>query len=155
MGPQIIYLPALPRRSLSSVLSTTVGGRDFKAHRKAECPPSVECLTATTWHIGGLLPSLKQGFAVATIDVRSHTNWVRRALQHNELMTAFEIPSFAQSTFPLDLCNQVCASLPTLAPVGVMRLLLSLLVPVKGRGFTGGGGVLLWRSCLPGRRKLH
>jgi hypothetical protein len=51
----------------------------------------------------------------------------------------------------LDLCNQVCASLPTLAPVGVLRLLLSLLVPVKGRGFTGGRFPL---EKLPSRQKV-
>jgi hypothetical protein len=46
--PHTVTLPCLPRRSLSSVLSTTVGGRTFKAPRKAKCPPRVECLTTTT-----------------------------------------------------------------------------------------------------------
>jgi hypothetical protein len=115
MGPQSISIPALPRRSLSSVLSTTIGGRAFKAPRKAEWPPAIVCLTPTTWHIGGLLPSFKLGVAVATIDVCSHTNWVRRDLHHSKLMTVFEIPSAIQSSFPLDLCDRVCASLQNLA----------------------------------------
>jgi hypothetical protein len=75
---------------------------------------------------------------VATIDVHSRMNWVRKALHHSALVTEFEITSVTQSTFPPGLCNQVCALLPTLAPVGVLRLLISLLVPVKGRSFTGG-----------------
>jgi hypothetical protein len=75
---------------------------------------------------------------VTAIDVRSHTNWVRRALQLGELMTAFEIPSDTQGTFTPEVITQVCTSLPTLNPVGVLRLLLSILVPLKGRGFTGG-----------------
>jgi hypothetical protein len=54
MGPQSISLPALPQRSLSYVLSTTIGGRAFKAPRKAKWPPAVVCLTPTTWHRGGL-----------------------------------------------------------------------------------------------------
>jgi hypothetical protein len=150
MAPYTFTLPCLPRRSLSSVLSTTVGGRTFKAPRKAECPPRVECLTTTTWHSGGMLPSFNQGVAVAAIDVRSHTNWVRRALQLGEFMTAFEIPSATQGTFVPEVITQLCASLPTLTPVGVLRLLISILFPLKGCIFTGG--VLRWRSCLPGRR---
>jgi hypothetical protein len=74
MGPQSISLPALPRRSLSSVISTTVGGRDFKAPRRAAWPPSAECLTPTNWHSSALLPSFNLGVTVVTIDVRSHTN---------------------------------------------------------------------------------
>jgi hypothetical protein len=150
MEPHTVTLPCLPRRSLSSVLSTTVGGRTFKAPRKAECPPRVECLTTTTWYSGGLLPYFTQGVVVAAIDVCSHTNRVRRALQPGELMTAFEISAATQATFAPEVIIQVCASLPTLTPVGVLRLLLSILVPLKGRSFTGG--VLHWRSCLPGRR---
>jgi hypothetical protein len=99
MDPHTVALPCLPRRSLSSVLSTTVGGRTFKAPRKAEWPPRVECLTTTTWHSGGLLPSFTHGVAVATLDVRSHTNLVRWVLQPDELMTAFEISAATQSTF--------------------------------------------------------
>jgi hypothetical protein len=76
MEPHTVDLPCLPRRSLSSVLSTTVGGRTFKAPRKAEWPPRVECLTTTTWHSGCMLPSFTHGVAVAAIDVGSHTNWV-------------------------------------------------------------------------------
>jgi hypothetical protein len=75
---------------------------------------------------------------VATIDVRSHTNWVRRALQQSELMTAFEIPYATQSSFPPDFCDRICVSLPNLAPVRVFRLLPSILIPLKGRRFTGG-----------------
>jgi hypothetical protein len=75
---------------------------------------------------------------VAAIDVRSHTNWVRRALQPGELMTAFEISAATQATFSPEVITQVCASLPTLTPVGVLRLLLSILAPIKGRSFTGG-----------------
>jgi hypothetical protein len=48
MSPYTVTIPCLLRCSLSSVLSTTVGGRTFKAPRKAECPPRVECLTTTT-----------------------------------------------------------------------------------------------------------
>jgi hypothetical protein len=150
MEPHTVTLPCLPRRSLSSVLSTTVGGRPFKAPHKAQWPPRVECLTTTTSHSGCLLPSFNQGMAVAAIDIRSHTNWVRRALQPGELMTAFEISAATQATFDPEVITQVCASLPTLTPVGVLRLLLSIRVPLKGRSFTGG--VLRWRSCLPGRR---
>jgi hypothetical protein len=117
MAPHTVTLPCLPRCSLSSVLSTTVGGRTFKAPRKAECPPHVECLTTTTGHSGGLLPSFNQGVTVAAIDVRSHTNWVRRALQLGELMIAFEIPSATQGTFAPEVITQVCASLPTLAEI--------------------------------------
>jgi hypothetical protein len=87
---------------------------------------------------------------VAAIDVHSHTNYVCSALQLGELMTAFEIPSATQGTFTPEVITQVCASLPTLTPVGVLRLLLSILVPLKGRGLMGG--VLRWRSFLPGRR---
>jgi hypothetical protein len=36
MAPHTVTLSCLPRRSLSSVLSITVGGRTFKAPRKAE-----------------------------------------------------------------------------------------------------------------------
>jgi hypothetical protein len=90
------------------------------------------------WHSGGLLPSFKPGIVVATIDVRSHTKWVRLALQKSELMTAFEIPSTTQNSFPPDFCDRICASLQNLAPVGVLCLLLSLLVPLKGRRFMGG-----------------
>jgi hypothetical protein len=126
------------------------GRRTFKAPRKAEWPPRVECLTTTTWQSIGLLPSFTQGVAVAAIDVRSHTNWVRRALQLGELMTAFKIPAATQGTFAPEFITQVCASLPTLTPLGVLRLLLIIFVPLKGRSFTGGG--IRWRSCLPGRR---
>jgi hypothetical protein len=107
MAPHTVTLPFLPRRSLSCVLSTTVGGRNFKA-------------TTTTWNIGGMLPSFTQGVTVAAIDVRSHTNWVRRALQLGELMTAFEIHAATQGTFAPEVITQVCASLPTLTPVGVL-----------------------------------
>jgi hypothetical protein len=116
MAPHTVTLPCLPRRSLSSVLSTTVGGRTFKAPRKAEWPPRVECLTTTTWHSGGLLPSFTQGVAVAAIDVRSHTNWVRRALQLGELMTAFEIPAATQVTFAQEVITQVDKLLPLPQP---------------------------------------
>jgi hypothetical protein len=150
MAPHTVTLPCLPRRYLSYVLSTTVGGQTFKAPGKAEWPPRVRCLTTTTWYSGGILPSFTQGVAVAAIDVRSHTNWVRWALQLGELMTAFEITAATQGTFAPEVITQVCASLPTLTPAGVLRLLLSILVPLKGRIFTGG--VLRWRSCLPGRR---
>jgi hypothetical protein len=131
MKPHKVALPCLPRRSISSVLSTTVGGRTFKAPRKAEWPPRVECFTTTTCHSGGLLPSFTHGVAVETIDVRSHTNWVRRALQPGELMTAFEIPAGSQATFAPEVVTTVCASLPILTPVGVLRVLLSILVPLK------------------------
>jgi hypothetical protein len=150
MKPHTVALPCLHRRSLSSVLSTTVEGRTLKAPRKAEWPPRVECLTTTTWHSGGLLPSFTHGVAVAAIGVRSHTNWVRRALQPGEIMTAFEIPAGTQTTFAPEVITKVCASLPSLTPAGVLRVLLSILVPLKGRIFKGG--VLHWRSCLPGRR---
>jgi hypothetical protein len=79
---------------------------------------------------------------VADIDIHSHTNWVRRALQLGELMTAFKIPAANQGTFTPEVITQVCALLPTLTPVGVLRLLLSILVPLKGRSFTGGGSPL-------------
>jgi hypothetical protein len=128
-----------------------IRGRAFKAPRKAEWPPDVVCLTPTTWHSGGLLPSLKPGVAVAIIDVPPHMKWGCRALQHSELMTVFEIPSATQSSFPLNLCDQVCASLQNLAPVGVLCLLLSLLVPVKRCRFMG------WCSPLekiPSRKKV-
>jgi hypothetical protein len=62
-------------------------------------------------------------------------------------MTAFEIPSATQSSFPLSLCDLVCASLQHLAPVGVLCLLLSLLVPAKGRRFTGGRSPLGKLPC--------
>jgi hypothetical protein len=75
---------------------------------------------------------------VEAIDIRFHTNWVRRALQLGELMTAFEIPAANQVTFAPEVITQVCASLPTLTPVGVLRLLLSIIVPLTGRSFTGG-----------------
>jgi hypothetical protein len=88
---------------------------------------------------------------VAAIDVRSHTNWVRRALQLGELMTVFEIPSATQGTFAPEVITQVCASLPTLTPVGVLRLLLSFLVPLQGHGFTGGSSPL---EKLPSRKKV-
>jgi hypothetical protein len=39
MAPHTVTLHCLPRRSLSSVLSTKVGGQTFKAPRKAEWPP--------------------------------------------------------------------------------------------------------------------
>jgi hypothetical protein len=138
MEPHIVALPCLPRHSLSFVFSTTVGGRTFNAPHKAECPPRVECLTTTTCHSGGLLPFFTHGVAVATLDVRSHTNWVRRALQPGELMTAFEISAATQATIAPEFINQLCTWLPTLTPVGVLRLLLSILVPLKGHSFTGG-----------------
>jgi hypothetical protein len=100
--------------------------------------PRVECLTTTTCHSDGMLPSFTHGVAVAAIDVRSHTNWVRRALQPGEFMTAFENPAGTQATFAPQVITQVCASLPFFTPVGVMRVLLSILVPLKGRSFTGG-----------------
>jgi hypothetical protein len=128
-----------------------MGGRNFKAPRKAEWPPRVECLTTTTWHSGGLLPSFTHGGAVAAVDVRSHTNWVRRALQPGELMTAFEIPAGTQATFAPEVITQVCASLPTLTPVGVLLVLLSILVPLKGHTFTGGSSLL---EKLPSRQKV-
>jgi hypothetical protein len=90
-------------------------GRYFNAPYRAVWPPSIECIKPTTWHSGGLLPSFNIGVAVATIDVRSHTNCVRRALHHSEFMTAFEIPPVTQSTFPMDLCNQVYVSLTYLS----------------------------------------
>jgi hypothetical protein len=74
---------------------------------------------------------------VATVDVRSHTKWVRRTLQQSELMTEFEIPSATHSPPPPEFYDCVCASLPNVAPVGVLQLLLSL--PLKGHIFTGGG----------------
>jgi hypothetical protein len=40
MEPHTVTLPFLHRRSLSSVFSTTVGGRTFKAPRKTKWPPS-------------------------------------------------------------------------------------------------------------------
>jgi hypothetical protein len=141
MKPHTVDLHCLLRRSLSSVLSSTVGGRTFKAPRKVEWPPRVECLTTTTWHSGGLLPSFTHGVAVAAIDVHSHTNWVRRALQPGELMTAFEIPAGTQTTFAPEVITKVCALLPSLTPVGVLRVLLSILVPLKGHSFTGGVSV--------------
>jgi hypothetical protein len=151
MAPHTVTLPCLPRRFLSSVLSTTVEGRTFKAPRKAEWPPCVECLTTTTCHSGGLLPLFTQGVAVAAINVCSHTNWVRRALQLDELMTAFEIPAATQGTFAPEVITQVCASLPTLTPVGVLRLLLSILVPLKGRSFMGRSSPL---EKLPSRQRV-
>jgi hypothetical protein len=126
------------------------GRASFQGTSQGRVAPRVECLTITTWYSGGLLPSFTHGVAAETLDVHSHTNWVRQALQPGELMTAFEISAATQATFAPEVITQVCASLPTLAPVGVMRLLLSLFVPLKGRFFMGG--VLLWRSCLPGRR---
>jgi hypothetical protein len=63
---------------------------------------------------------------VAAVDVRSHT-------------TGYAGPSAStQGTFAPEVIIQVCASLPTLTPVGVLSLLLSILVPLKGRSFTGG-----------------
>jgi hypothetical protein len=59
--------------------------------------------------------------ALAAIDVRSHTNWVRQALQPGELMTAFEIPAGTQATFAPKFITHVCASLPTLTPVSVAK----------------------------------
>jgi hypothetical protein len=73
MCPQSSSLPALPRRALSYVLSTKIGGRPFKAPSKAGWPSAVLWLTPTMWHSGGLLPSFQPDVAVATIDVRSHT----------------------------------------------------------------------------------
>jgi hypothetical protein len=151
MEPHTVALPCLPRRSLSSIFSTIVGGRTFKAPSKAEWPHRVECLTTTTWHSGGMLPYFTHGVAVAAIDVRSHTNWVRQALQTGELMTAFEIPASTQATFAPEVITQVCASLPSLTPVGVLRVLLSILVPLKGRSFMGGGSPL---EKLPSRQKV-
>jgi hypothetical protein len=151
MAPHTVTLPCLPRRSLSSILSTTVEVRTFKAPRKDERPPRVECLTTTTWHSVGMLPSFNQGVSVADIEIRSHTNWVRRALQLSELMTAFEIPAATQGTFTPEVITQVCASLPTLTPVGVLRLLLSILFPLKGHSFTGGSSPL---EKLPSRQKV-
>jgi hypothetical protein len=66
-------------------------------------------------------------------------------------MAAFEIPSATQRSFPLALCDRVCASLKNLAPVGVLHLLLSLLLPVKGSIFTGGYPPL---EKLPSRQKV-
>jgi hypothetical protein len=86
-----------------------------------------------------MLPSFTHRVAVEAIDVRSHTNWVRRALQPGELMTVFEIYAATQATFVPEVITQLYASLPTLTPIGVLRLLLSILVPLKGRSFTGGG----------------
>jgi hypothetical protein len=127
------------------------GGQTFKASRKDEWPPRVECLTTTTWYSGGLLLSFTQGVVVAAINVRSHTKWVRRALQLGELMTAFEIRAANQGTFAPEVITQVCASLPTLTPVRVLRLFLSILVPLKGHSFMGGISRL---EKLPSRQKV-
>jgi hypothetical protein len=84
------------------------------------------------------VPSFTHGVAAAAIDVRSHTNWVRRALQPGELMTVFESPAGTQATFAPEVITKVCASLPSLTPVSVLHVLLSILVPLKGHSFTGG-----------------
>jgi hypothetical protein len=81
-----------------------------------------------------------------------HTTWVRRALQQSELMRAFKIPYATQISFPPDLCDRVCDSLQNLVPVGVLRLLLSLIVPLKGRRFIWGGCYPLEK--LPSRKKV-
>jgi hypothetical protein len=88
-------------------------------------------------HVGGIFPSFEPGFAVTTIDVRFHKKWVRRALQTSELLTAFEIPSATQSSFSPDFFAWVCDLLLNLAPLGVLILLLSLLIPFQGRIFAG------------------
>jgi hypothetical protein len=66
-------------------------------------------------------------------------------------MTAFEIPAGTQATFAPEVITQVCASLLSLTPVGVLRMLLSILVPLKGRSSTGGSSPL---EKLPSRQKV-
>jgi hypothetical protein len=56
-----------------------------------------------------------------------------------------------QATFTPEVITQVCASLPSLTPVGVLRVLLSILVPLQGRSFTGWCSPL---EKLPSRQKV-
>jgi hypothetical protein len=146
-------------------MSTTVGGRAFKAPRKEVWPPIVTCLTPTTCHSCDLLPRFDPGLAIVTPDVRPPTKWVRRTLQPGELMTAFEIPSTTEASVSPDAVNVVRNSLVGLIRMGVLRLILSLPIPVKAPTLrlvggllwkiylAGGGGGFwkLWKSCLAGR----
>jgi hypothetical protein len=83
---------------------------NFQGTSQGRVATSGQILATTTWHSCGLLPSFAHGVGVAAIDVRSHTSWVRRALQPGELMTAFEIPAGTQSTFTPEVITKVCAS---------------------------------------------
>jgi hypothetical protein len=122
---QHLVLPVLPRRQLSSILSSTQGGRSVPPPGSATWPPKV---TTTQFdgrlgfHADGLLPLNLGSTWVDMPDCLSRTGWVRRRLTRQEVLTAADVPS--------DFHDDVLFQSPLLgvkallgAPIGVLRLL--------------------------------
>jgi hypothetical protein len=93
------------------------------------CPP-VATRGISTWHADELLPSFEK-VAVTTSDVQSHSGWVHRFLQTSELLEAFEVPHLTQAEFSKAGQALTVAPLPFSTPVGVLRLLISSLLPQR------------------------
>lgn len=120
-----LKIPTLPRRQLSSILSTTEGGRSIPSPVPAIWPPQVTpsvCPKGLTGvHGDGLLPVSRSTSWVDMPDCLSRTGWVRRKLNSKEFLTALDVPMDSQDStliqskiFQKDLLFRT--------PIGVLRL---------------------------------
>jgi hypothetical protein len=120
-----ITMPSLPRRQLSSILSTTEGGRSIPPPEPAAWPPVVTPTTCPKGlggiHADGLLPRSRSTQWVDMPDCLSRSGWVRRKLKLKELLTALDIPSDTQDS-ALVLSTEFQQDLFFRPPIGMLRL---------------------------------
>lgn len=134
-------LPAQPRRRLSSILGSAVGGRPVDPPGLALWPPRVTPLPADSrlnFHGDGLLSRIDSDLKVITEDVRSPSGWVRRGLTIPEQLLAWDMPTDMQSHMSgAHQTTFLAARNRWHPPMGVMRSVL------LGHGFWISGGVSL------------
>jgi hypothetical protein len=116
-----IKLPKIPRRQLSSILSTTEGGRSTPPPSPAAWPPRVTPTAKSGFHGEGLFPMGYSSPWVDMPDCLSRTGWVRRKLTRKELLTVADVPVDSH-----DLCLYASGTLEMARllhlPIGVLHL---------------------------------
>jgi hypothetical protein len=93
----IMTLPQRPRRQLTSILSTTEGGRSTGPPSLAAWPPLVTMTGRSGFHGDGLFPPESADPWIDMPDCLSRSGWVRRKLSPKELLTTADVPIAAQN----------------------------------------------------------
>jgi hypothetical protein len=143
-------LPQRPRRQLSSILSTTEGGRSTGPPSLAAWPPLVTMTGRSGFHGDGLFPPESANPWIDMPDCLSHSGWVRRKLSSKELLTAADVPVAAQNR-PFYRSGELTMGMLLRFPIGVLHLVGVELDSLMGSpepdseigGLLGGIGGLL------------
>ena len=117
-----LALPNRPRWQLSSILSTTEGGRAIPPPAPGPWPPQVAFTPRSGCHGDGLFPAGSANPWVDLPDCLSPTGWARRKMTSKELLMTANIPVDIQDSL-FHRSGVLGMSFMLRSPIGMLHLL--------------------------------